>query len=126
MQIQDPLTKAGAKLIPERIDKDPSKRGKGCALRQGIDLAVQYIKSHHQGVGHNLTMDDFVIAFMEPEKVDMVRCLPYLSTHITGQSDNADIVLPFRTELSWSTYPREQQVRGMGGEARMFLGGEES
>jgi hypothetical protein len=67
---------------------------KGAALREGIALAVQ-----------ELGDEGGVIAFQEPEKVDMIQQWAFVARLL----DEADICVPKRSDSSFrATYPVEQ------------------
>ena len=89
------------KVIPQQaIGK------KGVALREGIAAAVKELNENKDG-------DDSpnIIAFQEPEKVDMIRHWKSIVEHMTNTSTgtNFGIVLPRRSDESFRrTYPIEQ------------------
>lgn len=87
--IQQRFSDIGIKVTPQKQDT-----GFGSAIRQAIAEAASMIG------------DDDIIAWQEPEKVDLVRWYNVLTEPI--ESGRADIVMPKRTEASHATYPIEQ------------------
>jgi hypothetical protein len=72
-------------------EKDKTKL-KGDSIRTGI----KYVQDHYG--------EDNIIAFQEPEKVSMIQEYPRL---IQGMNQKC-ILVPKRSEHSWSSYPVEQ------------------
>lgn len=93
-QVQEELAQAGQGFVTVEKQKLPGK--KGVALREGIAAAQAKAAS-----------DDTIIAFQEPEKIDMLRHWRNVVTHM--QSTSSDICVPRRSPDSFqSSYPIEQ------------------
>ena len=79
--------------------------GKGGALRQSIQEAANLIQQSYTGRGNPL--NDAVICFTEPEKVDLFNSMHWIAKPIIDGA--ADVVIPHRSdELFKQTYPIEQ------------------
>jgi hypothetical protein len=85
------------KVVPQT-----SEGKKGAALREGIKLAAEMLKSDTTKASRKS-----IIGFQEPEKVDFVRHWPSIARHLT--LSGSDVVVPRRRDEDFrATYPIEQ------------------
>lgn len=104
-EVRRVLEDAGAEVITQ---KEP---GFGPAVRQAVM------------VGRDMVPPDGFVCWQEPEKVNYVGFLHRLVA--AGRRQDAAIVVPKRTEVSWKTYPVEQryQERFINAYIRIISGG---
>lgn len=94
--IRDRLRQHGAPYV--QVFAQTTKGKKGAALRQAIRHAYDELKDKENGI----------IAFQEPEKIDMIRQWPALAAYMVNDG-KADICVPRRSDESFKrTYPIEQ------------------
>jgi len=93
--IRDQLRQHGAPYV--QVFAQTASGKKGAALRQAIRYAYDALKDKEKGV----------IAFQEPEKIDMIHQWPALASYMMNAK--ADICVPRRSDESFKrTYPIEQ------------------
>lgn len=74
----------------------------GCSLRAGIRAAL----SHPSFL--TVSPTQLIIAFLEPEKHDLIRSLPTATEMILN--NESDIVIPARNQEGFKTLPTEQAL----------------
>lgn len=110
--VSNAMSEAGAIVVPENTEN--KGKGKGFAYRFGI----QHVLNQHNNQSSNQSTH-LILCIVEPEKVDFVRFLPQLASHII-QSNDAKILLPKRSKLSWNSLPFEQYHSEMLGNRHLY------
>ncbi len=91
------------------VDKSPNPEISRSFRRIGADVHNSSAKTFGEqkrelfGICVDRFNESDVLVAMEPEKVDLVRLIPSIIAPI--EQGQADIVMPKRTEESWSSYP---------------------